>query len=171
MKKPVLIFTLCLGIVFFTNKSSLAQYSASATAAVNIVSPIAITKNADMSFGNIAATGTAGTVILAPGGTRSKTGGITLTAVTGTVSAATFTVTGQASFTYSVTLPGSAVTLASGGNSMTAGTFTSSPSATGTLSAGGTQVVTVGATLNVAANQAAGTYTTATPFSVTVNYN
>ncbi|MBV5336700.1 MAG: DUF4402 domain-containing protein, partial [Deltaproteobacteria bacterium] len=34
----------------------------------------------------------------------------------------------------------------------------------------GTQTLTVGATLNVGANQAAGTYTSGA-FSVTVNYN
>jgi hypothetical protein len=42
---------------------------------------------------------------------------------------------------------------------MTVNGFTSTPSATGTLSSGGTQTLTVGATLNVAAAQAVGTYT------------
>jgi hypothetical protein len=54
---------------------------------------------------------------------------------------------------------------------MTVNTFTSSPSVTGALSTGGTQTLTVGATLNVAAGQAAGTYTNATGVPVTVNYN
>jgi len=54
---------------------------------------------------------------------------------------------------------------------MTASTFTSSPTPTGTLSGGGAQTVTVGATLNVSASQLAGVYLSGTPFTVTVNYN
>jgi hypothetical protein len=54
---------------------------------------------------------------------------------------------------------------------MTVDNFTSSPSATGTLSAGGTETLNVGATLNVAAAQASGLYTNATGVPVTVNYN
>jgi len=53
---------------------------------------------------------------------------------------------------------------------MDASVFTSTPSGTGALT-GGTQNITVGATLTVAAAQAAGVYTSGTPFSVTVNYN
>jgi hypothetical protein len=52
---------------------------------------------------------------------------------------------------------------------MAAGSFTSNPSATGTLSSG-TQDVYVGATLTVSAGQLAGVYTSGN-FSVTVNYN
>jgi hypothetical protein len=54
---------------------------------------------------------------------------------------------------------------------MTVDTWTSTPSSTGTLSSGGTQTLTVGGTLHVAGSQVSGTYTSATPFSVTVNYN
>jgi len=39
------------------------------------------------------------------------------------------------------------------------------------LSSGGSQTLTVGATLNVAAGQVAGTYTNASGVPVTVNYN
>ena len=48
--------------------------------------------------------------------------------------------------------------------------FTSTPSATGALTAG-TQTLNVGATLNVAAAQASGIYVSGTPFTVTVVYN
>jgi hypothetical protein len=54
---------------------------------------------------------------------------------------------------------------------MTVDNFTSTPTTSGTLSAAGAQTIDVGATLNVGANQAAGTYVSGTPFSVTVNYN
>ncbi|HBC79095.1 MAG TPA: hypothetical protein DCZ51_10735, partial [Bacteroidales bacterium] len=70
-----------------------------------------------------------------------------------------------------ITLPAAATTITSGANTMTVDTWTSSPSGTGTLSAGGSQALTVGATLNVGASQPAGTYVSGTPFTVTVNYN
>ncbi|MBS3922739.1 MAG: DUF4402 domain-containing protein, partial [Chitinophagaceae bacterium] len=66
------------------------------------------------------------------------------------------------------------IVLANGANSMNINNFTASIGLTaGQLSSGGTgtQSFTVGATLDVSANQAAGLYTTATPFNVTVNYN
>jgi hypothetical protein len=54
---------------------------------------------------------------------------------------------------------------------MTINAFTSNPNGAGTLSAGGTQTINVGATLNVLGSQTAGTYTNATGFPVIVNYN
>ena len=51
---------------------------------------------------------------------------------------------------------------------MTVNAFASTPSGTGTLTLG-TATVNVGATLNVAANQTAGSYTGTYP--VTVNYH
>ena len=116
------------------------------------------------------ATATGGTVAMTPAGVRSATGGVTLPAVTGTVTAASFTVTGNGTYTYAITLPSTALTLTNGANTMTATAFTSTPSATGALTLG-TQTLNVGATLNVAAAQAAGVYVSGTPFSVTVNYN
>src|SRR5512133_3835328 len=71
--------------------------SATATATATIVSPIAIAKNVDMNFGNVAvAAATGGTVILATNSTRTTggAGGVTLPATTGTVTAAEFNVTG-----------------------------------------------------------------------------
>lgn len=147
------------------------QVTASATASATIVTPISIAKTVDMNFGNVAVSPTnAGTVVLAPAGTRTLTGGVTLPVVPGTVTAATFKVDGQGNYTYAITLPSSALTITSGSNTMTVTTFTSNPSGTGALSAG-TQNVNVGATLNVGAGQAAGTYVSLTPFDVTVNYN
>ncbi len=151
--------------------ASYAQSTATATATATIITPISITKNADMSFGNIAVqASTGGTVVLAPAGTRTRTSGVTLPATTGTVTAASFTVNGTGTYTYAITLPSSAtLTRASGSETMVANAFTSNPSATGALTAG-TQDIAVGATLNVAAAQVPGVYTS-TGFDVTVNYN
>ncbi len=169
MKSIIKIFTLAIIALGFSTVS-FAQVSATANASGTIVTPIAIVKSADLNFGNIAVGSTAGTVVLAPAGTRTATGGVTLPATTGTVSAAAFNVTGQAGYTFSITLPSTPTTVTSGANSMTVNAFTSDPTPTGTLTAGA-QTVKVGATINVGANQAAGTYTSATPFTVTVNYN
>jgi len=155
-----------------TTTTAFAQSTASAIATANVITPISISKNTDMAFGNLAVqAATGGTVVLAPAGSRTRTSGVTLPATTGTVSAASFTVNGNGSYTYSITLPSSAVTLTHSGGVevMTATAFTSSPSGTGTLSSG-TQNIAVGATLNVAAAQLAGVYTSGN-FDVTVNYN
>jgi hypothetical protein len=168
MKKVILTLGLCL-IGIFSTTSVLAQASATATASATIVTPISISKNTDMNFGNIATDGSVGTVVLSPSNGRTSTGGVTLPATTGTVTAASFTVSGSGSYTYAITLP-SSVTITSGSDQMTVDTFTSTPSTTGTLSSG-EQIITIGATLNLVASQAEGTYTSGTPFAVTVNYN
>ncbi|HEY0611231.1 MAG TPA: DUF4402 domain-containing protein [Chitinophaga sp.] len=171
MKRILIPLSAALAL-FICSSKAIAQETATATATATIVTPIAITKATDMNFGNVAVqSATAGTVVLPPSATptRGTTGGVTLPATAGTVSAASFTVTGEDAYTYSISLPAS-VTITSGSNSMTVNTFTSSPSPTGLLT-GGEQTLFVGATLNVAAAQASGTYVSSTPFNVTVNYN
>lgn len=131
--------------------SGLHAQSVSASAAVSatIVTPIAIAKNTDMNFGNVAVAGSAGTVVLSTAGGRTATGGCSLsTANPGTVSAASFAVTGTGTYTYSITLPSTATTIVNGGNSMTVDTYVSSPSGTGALTAGA-QTLLVGGTLHV----------------------
>jgi hypothetical protein len=157
-------------VMFAFVAATFGQVSATATATATIVTPIAIVNASNMNFGNVAVGAVAGTVILAPAGTRTAGGGVTLPAAAGTVSAATFTVTGTSGATYSITLPSAATTITSGGNTMTVNAFTSTPTPTGTLT-GGTETLRVGATLNVGASQPAGLYVSGTPFTVTVNYN
>lgn len=161
---------LSIAVVMSCFTASALSQTASASATATIVTPISITKDVDMNFGNVAVNANPGTVVLTPAGGRSVTGGCSLPATTGTVAAASFTVTGTAGFSYSITLPAGATTISSGGNNMTVNTWTSSPTPTGTLT-GGTSTLTVGATLNVAGSQPAGEYVSAIPFEVTVNYN
>ena len=170
MKTQIRIIALAM-LLLGISISTFAQVSATASASATIVTPIAINKTVDMNFGNVAVSTAAGTVIMTPTGSRSMTGGVTLPATTGTVTAASFTVSGAANYTYSITLPSTATTISYLTNNMTVNAFTSSPTPTGVLSAGGTQTLTVGATLNVGASQVAGNYTSTTPFTVTVNYN
>ena len=170
-KRTSKIIALAIVMLAFT-AATFAQVTASATASATIITPIAISKTVDMNFGNVAVNSSLGTVVLTPAGTRSRTGGVTLPAVGGTVTAASFTVTGAGTSTYAITIPSTnyTITRVSGSETMIVNTFASTPSGTGTLS-GGTQTLTVGATLNVGASQVAGTYTNAVGFDVTVNYN
>jgi len=167
MKK--LLFLAFLLIAF--SASTFAQVTASATSTATIVAPIGIANTVDMNFGNIAVSG-AGTVVLDPAGTRTTTGALTLPAITGTVTAASFDVTGNDGYTYTITLPSTdyTITRVAGTETMIVNTFTSNPNGTGTLT-GGSETLNVGATLNVSAGQVGGTYTNATGFDVTVNYN
>jgi hypothetical protein len=170
MKNMTKVLALAAIILGFA-ANSFAQVTATASTSATIITPIAITKDVDMNFGNIAVSPTlGGTVVLPTTGARTLTGGVTLPVVTGTVTPASFTVTGEGNSTYSITLPSSAITLSSGSATMTVENFVSTPSNTGALN-NGTQVVKVGATLNVGAAQAAGTYTNASGLFVTVNYN
>jgi len=151
-----------------------AQATANASASATIITPITISKTIDMNFGNVAVSAsTGGNVVLSTssGRTTSGAGGVTLPSTTGTVSAAQFTASGQASFTYAITLASSATLSDGSGHTMTVGSFVSNPSATGTLSSSGSQTLSVGATLAVTAAQTPGTYTNSTGVQVTVNYN
>ena len=161
-------------IVFGSATASFAQATATASATAVIITPISISKTVDMNFGNIAVSAsTSGTVILPTSGSRTTggSGGVTLPSTTGTVAAAQFTVSGQATYTYAITLPTSATLSDGSSHTMTVSSFVSSPATTGTLSSGGSQTLSVGATLAVTAAQAAGTYTNSTAVPVTVNYN
>ena len=149
-----------------------AQATASATA--TILMPISITKTVDMNFGSLVVNNTPGTVVLTPTGSRTATGGVSfITATPGTVTAASFDITGINNGTYSITLPASLIIKLDGSNAMVVNNFISTPTPTGTLSGAGTETLTVGATLNVPASQQAGVYVSeiSSPFTVTVNYN
>ena len=174
MKAQIRIIALALlltGIFISTFAQGGQGVSTTASGSASIVTPISITKTVDMNFGNVAVNGNAGTVVLTPGGARSRTGGVTLPATAGNVTAASFTVGGVAGYTYTILLPSSDLTITDGTNSMIVNSFISSPTPIGTLGSDGTQILTVGATLNVGASQPAGNYTSGTPFSVWVNYN
>lgn len=122
-----------------------------------------------LAFGAFVA-GAGGSVVIAPSGARSASGGVVLVS-SNAGAAAQFTVSGDPNFTYAITLPANGtVTLGDGaGHSMSVSNFTSSPSLTGQLSGGGSQQLSVGATLNVGNNQPTGAYSGS--FIVTVNYN
>jgi len=137
-------------VAFFTlvGVAAKAQLSAttSATSTATIVAPISISKNTDLSFGNIAASGVVpGTVELTPAGTRIPSGGATLPVVSGTVTAASFTVNGVSGYKYAIILPVDITLVHSLGlDIMLADNLTSTPSGSGTLT-GGTETIAVSA--------------------------
>jgi len=136
-----------------------------ATSTVTVVAPLTISETQGIVFGSIAPSAAAGTATLDT--SDGLTVSAALEALTGTApKSGAFDLTGEGTSNYSISLPTS-VTMTSGGDSMTLNGFGHSAGGTPSLS-GGTGSFTVGAVLNVDANQAAGTYSG--PYTVTVNY-
>lgn len=167
---------MALTAVFSVSALAQGTQPASATSAssTTIIAPIEISNSVPLAFGSFSSRA-AGTLVLTSGGVQSSTGGVKLiSAATGSPTAAKFTVKGQGNYAYTVTLPTSlTLTTAVAGTvkTMEVTTFVSSlTSGTGSL-ASGTADFTVGATLNVLADQVVGLYESVTPFTVTVNYN
>jgi hypothetical protein len=176
MKKITKVFTVAsISIFSAASSDSFAQQMATdgADAHASIVTPISITKVDDMNFGNIAVNASGGSVALPTSGPRNTTGGVTLPSTAGTIGAASFTVSGQPGYVYSITLPASITIADNAAHTMTINNLVSQPSvvAGGTLSGGGTQTLYVGGTLAVSGSQAPGSYSTTTPFDVSVVYN
>jgi len=166
MKKLSTIFAGALFVVGFSN--TYAQSTAAAEASARIVSPLQITKTADLKFGNIAAGPSAGTVDMAITDVRTAAGGVTLISAGNVSNAAAFDIIGSPDATFTISLP-SSILIASGANNMMVDNFVSSLGATSALDAQGAAALKVGALLNVDANQPVGLYTGT--FDVTVAYN
>jgi hypothetical protein len=79
MKKDAKILAITM-VLLMISLSVFPQIFGTASAAATIIIPIAISKTADMNFGNIAISGTLGTVVLSPASSRVATGGVTLPA-------------------------------------------------------------------------------------------
>ncbi|MFC4871137.1 DUF4402 domain-containing protein [Negadavirga shengliensis] len=172
LTKLSIAFLMVLGCGLSAQAQTGDPVEAEATATATIITPLTLTKTGDMNFGNITATAAGGTVELSPGAVRTANG-VQLPATTGTVTAAAFDVSGAGDYAYIVTLPTThTITETVGGTAeMTVDTFTSSlTNEEGTLDGTGADSFTVGATLSVGADQAAGEYTNATGFTVSVNY-
>ena len=124
-----------------------------------------------MHFGTVAASATAGTVVLDYADGRTTTGGASLPSGSTTQKTAVFDVAGEGTSGFSISIPSSPITLTgSVSGSMTVSNFLCEQGASSTL-VGGAKTLKVKATLNVGAGQAAGTYSNASDLFVTVNYN
>jgi hypothetical protein len=138
------------------------------TAEVTVVRPLSFVIDDGLDFGNVVRGTTAGTVTVAPDGTRTKTGGVTL-ANGGGHKAASFAGMGSNNQRVDISLGANSILITGPGAPMRVHTFVvgSTPTAILTTtplrfrinSATGIFAFPVGATLDVGANQAAGKYT------------
>lgn len=141
-------------------RASLLFVVVAATLAHHARAQLAVSAARPLTFGSFIAV-SGGSVSVDPSGARTGVGGVLLLNAAGG-GAATFQV-GQAlrantNNTYIISLPeNGSVTLGNGPHSMAVNNFVSHPSGTGVLS-GGNQYISIGATLTVAPNQAAGKY-------------
>ena len=130
------------------------------------LAPLTMAKDADMAFGNVMTGFSPGAVVLAPSGTAAASGGVTVAAGAGP---AGFSVTGSPQAHFSIALPAGAVLSGPAGRTLQVTGFTSSAGSDPQLDATGNLHVKVGATLQVPALQAPGTY--AGSFTVSVAYD
>jgi hypothetical protein len=143
---------------------------------VGVVTRLSFIQTEELNFGQIFASGTAGTIVLAPNGTRTRTGGVTLTG--SDHQPAVFAGFGQNNQRVQISLGSNSIFLTGPGTRMRAHTFVigSTPTAVLTTtprvfrinSANGGFAFPVGASLDVNANQAPGTYRGT--WSITLNY-
>ena len=157
-----LVATTAVGFAGYAMNASATDLSA--TASVVIIAPISILEDTPLNFGTVAPAATVGdttTVTVAPGGGISS-GSTPAAGLGGGEAAGSFTVSGITDATYAVTLPTTDIVF----NGMTLNGFLSNN--TGTLT-GGSDTLTVGATLSIPGGQAAGIYST--NYDVTVEYN
>ena len=170
MKNLLLSIAAIAMIAFFSN-NAMAQ-SETADCGAKILTAMAITETADMHFGTMTVPSTVAEVDLAVGGTVSiASGTLTLLAQTPTAHAAAYDITGDAAATYAITLPtNGTVSITEGATPMQVIDFICSYGGlTSTLDGSGDDNFTVGATLQLADAQPAGTYTGT--FDVSVAYN
>ena len=148
---------LFVGAVFSGNAVWAASVNSN-TAAI-IVQPIGITNSGGMDFGLLAAGVAVSVVNVSTASARSLSSGDVTLITGGSISAASFDVTGEPNGGFGITLPAGSITLTSGGDTMTVDTFVDSDAGTGTLDGTGNASFTVGANLNVSAAQPVGNYT------------
>ena len=156
--------------VFLFSATVLGQTQATATftASVTIIEPIGIKNTSDMNFAAVDAK-KGGTVVLTPDNDRLVSGGVELADGTN-VSAASFRVTGEKGFSFSVSLPQGEYILSNGSQNIILRDFTSNLDGSGELTSG-TSEFRVGASIEIEPGQTPGNYVTTGPLPVTVNYN
>lgn len=164
MKKLFFLF-----IALSVQQFCLAQASASATveSRATVIDPIQIDKTVDLDFGNVISAYNPGTVILSPDGSRVAYGVEISSSIPGNVVPAEAVVT-HGNNNYSITLPQSFSLYhqENPNQTLVIDQFT-----VDALTGNNSDVLKIGATLNLEANQPAGYYTNESGFNVTVSYN
>ena len=155
---------------------ALAQNSAQGEAEAIVLRPLSFFKVNDLDFGSIIASGTAGTVRLAPDGSRTRTGGVTLAGNGG--EPARFAGLGTPNRQVNISLGSNTIWITGPGVRMRVRDFeigstptailTTTPTRFSIASALGNYNFPVGGTLEVGANQTPGDYSGT--FTITLNY-
>ncbi|MFD1095896.1 DUF4402 domain-containing protein [Salegentibacter chungangensis] len=158
-------------ICFFYGLQGFCQASASASVntRVSVIDPIKINKTLDLNFGNVISSYNPGSLILTPDGTRTANGVQISSSMPGDVSPAEAIVV-HGNNSYSINLPDSFILYNQDNPNqiLIINQFVVEPTA-GTTA--GTDILKIGATLNLEANQLSGFYTNTGGFNVTVSYN
>ena len=145
-----------------------APVSAPSTGKATVLKSLSVLKQADLDFGELVVSG-AGTAVSNPVSGITSTTGL-VTPIGSAAHAATFTATGSRNSVVIIRVPNSAVTLTrvGGGGTMTVSNWTLDGPVNRRIPLGNAFNFSVGATLNVGAAQAEGTY--AGTFTITVQY-
>ena len=163
MKRTGLFYTGCAMGSVFACINYLHAASVQTNITATILTPISISKQTDLGFGEVYPDATlAGTVTVDYTGGRTFSGGAAAGTIPG--AAGSFTVTGEPGSTYAVSIPAT-VNLTGPGTDMTVSLIENS---SGNLDLG-SDIFQIGGVLNVGANQISGSYSAS--FTVTVNYN
>jgi len=159
------------GLFLLLSYSGFSQASASASfqTSADVVDPIKINKVADLNFGSVIGGDNPGNIILSPAGTRTANGVEISESSPGEVNPAEATI-GHGNNAYSITLPSSFSLFNSNDPSkaMIIDQFTYTQTSNG---GNGTDIIKIGATLNLEANQSPGSYSNPSGFNATVSYN
>lgn len=161
----------CLIFLLLSLSSLVAMAQASASASVNsratVIDPIQIDKTVDLDFGNIITAYNPGQVILSPDGSRVAFGVQISNSVPGNVTPAEAVVT-HGNNNYSIILPESFLLYnqENPNQVLRIDQFTVAPQEGGVM-----DIIRIGGTLNLEANQLSGFYTNSSGFNVTVSYN
>lgn len=171
MKKIGLTIILILAVIAFPERvlGQVSSTIANIGIDANVIAPISISNTSlkKLNFGTITRSSSSGSITVTPDGQRSVTGGASALG-SSSFSAAPFTVSGENSASFSITLPASGVLLTreGGTETMEVNAFTHDSGLV--LSSNGEASFSVGATLNIDADQLIGEYHGS--FSITVNY-
>jgi hypothetical protein len=157
-----------VGLVVFSTAASSDAATGTALINADVLPTSSISASVGLNFGELTAGPTAGTVTVGPDGSRTSAGGVNINS-SSVSSPATFRLVGAPNGTFDVILPVSVAISDPNGNSMLVDRFQSRPAGSGVLDASGEQVLAIGGTLNVSANQVFGTYSGV--MNVTITYN
>lgn len=178
MKKLIALFAASIMIAISANVMAQNTATESANATARIINPLKINNTSDLAFGSIVNDDNGGTVVISPDGSRELNLGLSALPSNTEKSAASYDISGDPDAFFTLTLPGSisiATSTDEGAPSMTVDNFTTTVAKNealdyvGQLNDSGTLTIKVGATLNVNALQASGTYTGT--YDVIVAYN